>query len=64
MEYRLKTSNVVETFKHGEAADPQPNLYADANGLADDETTWESNRADASCAKRLRVWIHSREVWR
>ena len=64
MGHRPKTSDMIETLKHEEAADPQPNLFADVNGLADDEATREFNQADASCAKWLYGSMLSREASR
>jgi hypothetical protein len=54
MRHRPTPPDTVETLKHEEAADPQPNLFANVNGPADDEPTTEVNQDDASCAR----WLH------
>jgi hypothetical protein len=51
MGHRSTPPDTVETLKHEEAADPQPNLFANVNGPADDEPTTEVNQEDASCAR-------------
>jgi hypothetical protein len=54
MRHRSTPPDTVETLKHEEAADRQPDLFAHVNCPADYEPPTEVNQDDASCAR----WLH------
>ena len=62
MGHRSTMSNTLETLKHEEAADRQPDLFAHVNGPEGDDAMTEFDRHGARRAKRLHGIVLSREA--